>query len=135
MELHDHSPILEIVSILSGKNHHIFAVPHLDVYEMRANPSTIPAYAQHYQFDLVMITQETQHPNVKWCYVDQFQASSEHACTCNTRPSSVRKVSFVSLRAVVYSADPHDVGIREWSGSDDQNGAMGVSGNRFTAGS
>ena len=82
---------------------------------MRANPSTIPAYAQHYQFGLIMITQETQHHIVKWCYVDQFQACSERACTCNARPSSAGKVFLVSLRAVVYSANPEDVGMMGWS--------------------
>ena len=33
------------------------------------------------------------------------------------------------------SVDPEDVGMMDWSGSDDLKGITGVSGNQFTAGS
>ena len=65
------------------------------------------------------------------------------------RPNTIRNIStvfflyiefFRSLLGDVFVqctplSDPEDVGMMDWSGSDDFKGITGVSGNQFTAGS
>ncbi|MEO6112441.1 MAG: hypothetical protein ABIQ24_11545 [Nitrospiraceae bacterium] len=69
-------------------------------------------------------------------YVPHQQSSEGNAAKTEQGLSEMlrARLSFRSFSEPM-SVDPEDVGMMDWSGSDDLKGITGVSGNQFTAGS